>query len=400
MRKPTQSDIETAQRGLRMVGMSVADLRELANDHENKEMFASKVIALGARQMIAAKRRAGARENPRGRKLKVELRQEGGYWSVYVNGQRTVDRESFSVADRIKSELERPTTRHTEAGEVAESIRRHFAKNPHRRIRSTRRRPVLGQKRLRGRHRESENRYPYGWPGTGAYHRVQVKRGASWITLASFPMGNHGKASASDYGRALARRYPRQQFRVFWPDTQLKRNPTIPLDSVPADVRKLTRTHTVYGVFDVNGNFLDYGFDRRYASKKARQHGPGAYAWKIPPSAWKRNPSRLRKNPAPRVRADGAEVERAARLFTAFTGHPVTKMRQVSLPRVQVGLAVGPVLEIAYETTRDGKRENYLHKFRRGARPLLAASQDGRTLMLLGGGHRFTPRGIVDTPRR
>lgn len=104
----------------------------------------------------------------------------------------------------------------------------------------------------------------------------------------------------------------------------------------------------------------------------------------------------LKKNPAPRSGNAEPEVKQAAKLFQAFTGHRVTSARRVAPPRHKAAIAVGPVLAVAYETTRDGKREQYLHEFRRGARPTLAASSDGRSLLMLGGAFRFTERGIVD----
>lgn len=152
---------------------------------------------------------------------------------------------------------------------------------------------------------------------------------------------------------------------------------------------ELTRTHTVYVAYDGNGNFVGYGFDRRYAKKLQPS---GGYVQLLPRSSWKR----LRKNPAPRETARGAEVSQAAKLYQDFTGHKATTARRVAVPHPTTGLAIGPLLAVAYETTRDGKRERYLHEFRRGARPLLAASHDGRSLQLLGGAYRFTERGIVD----
>jgi hypothetical protein len=61
--------------------------------------------------------------------LKTEIRREDGYWSLYVNGQRTVDRESFAVADRVKYFLDNPKAwEPAESHEVAQAIRDHFAK--------------------------------------------------------------------------------------------------------------------------------------------------------------------------------------------------------------------------------------------------------------------------------
>lgn len=105
---------------------------------------------------------------------------------------------------------------------------------------------------------------------------------------------------------------------------------------------------------------------------------------------------RLKTNPAPK----NTKIAAASRLLEDFSGHVPHKVKSVRLPVDSVGLAIGPVLAVAYETTRDGKREKYLHEFRRNARPLLAASSDGRSLYLLGGAYRFTERGIVDKSSR
>jgi hypothetical protein len=52
-----------------------------------------------------------------------------------------------------------------------------------------------------------------------------------------------------------------------------------------------------------------------------------------------------------------------------------------------------------YSTVRDGRHENYVHRFGAKSRPLLAASSDGTQLYLLGGAYNFTERGIVDKKR-
>lgn len=49
-----------------------------------------------------------------------------------------------------------------------------------------------------------------------------------------------------------------------------------------------------------------------------------------------------------------------------------------------------------YETTRDGKRERYLHKFSKGSRPALVSNFDGNAIHMIGGSYDFTERGIVD----
>jgi len=57
--------------------------------------------------------------------MQTEVRNEGGCWSVFVDGQRMVDRESFTVADRVKWYLDNPQRwDHSESCDVADSIRR------------------------------------------------------------------------------------------------------------------------------------------------------------------------------------------------------------------------------------------------------------------------------------
>jgi hypothetical protein len=105
---------------------------------------------------------------------------------------------------------------------------------------------------------------------------------------------------------------------------------------------------------------------------------------------------RLKKkvsNPA----ATAAELERAARAFERFTGEPADAIEEyLGPPQAGAAWALGPVPEIHYIATRDGETYEYVHKFRRASRPLLAASHDGKLLYLLGGAYSVTDRGIVD----
>jgi hypothetical protein len=95
-----------------------------------------------------------------------------------------------------------------------------------------------------------------------------------------------------------------------------------------------------------------------------------------------------------------AQVREAARRFESFTGHKAKKVSRVKVPSYPgAALAVGPCLGIMYSTVRDGRHENYVHRFGAKSRPLLAASSDGTQLYLLGGAYNFTERGIVDKKR-
>lgn len=57
---------------------------------------------------------------------------------------------------------------------------------------------------------------------------------------------------------------------------------------------------------------------------------------------------------------------------------------------------VGNLDGVLYTATRDGKREKYVHKFRRKSRPLLLTSHDGTELRIAGGRFLFTEAGIED----
>jgi hypothetical protein len=58
----------------------------------------------------------------------VEVRNEGGYFSVFVNGQRLVDRESYQIAENVAHALRNPEEwQRTESHEVAGQILRWLA---------------------------------------------------------------------------------------------------------------------------------------------------------------------------------------------------------------------------------------------------------------------------------
>lgn len=158
-----------------------------------------------------------------------------------------------------------------------------------------------------------------------------------------------------------------------------------------AQVKRAGRWITL-GAFNTKAMALNYAraLHERYGSQTFRVYWPDG-------AAPKRNPIRDRPGSARGRRVTlSPEGEAAARLLESFTGAAARRMRRVKLPRHKAALAVGPLHAIVYSTTRDGKRERYMHEFRREARPLLAASHDGRSLYLLEGAYRFTDRGIVD----
>jgi hypothetical protein len=101
--------------------------------------------------------------------------------------------------------------------------------------------------------------------------------------------------------------------------------------------------------------------------------------------------ARVRKNPS---RRDA--TERADDLLASFTGERATKELKVSARPIKTGLVVGKLSGVMYEATRDGVTDQYFHKFKKSARPLLISDHDGSQLGIVGGRFRFTERGIVD----
>lgn len=91
-----------------------------------------------------------------------------------------------------------------------------------------------------------------------------------------------------------------------------------------------------------------------------------------------------------------AKARAAVKRWEEFTGHQAESFTEIRLPIDEVVLEIGHVEGIAYSTVRDGKKERYFHEFKKSARPILAASHDGKRLLLIGGDFEFTERGITD----
>lgn len=89
-------------------------------------------------------------------------------------------------------------------------------------------------------------------------------------------------------------------------------------------------------------------------------------------------------------------IKKAENLYKDFTGHEVDTHEIVDIPEYDTGLKIGQCLGILYETTRDGKRERYIHEFKRNSRPDLAVSHNGQQLFLIGGNYLFKDDGIND----
>lgn len=103
----------------------------------------------------------------------------------------------------------------------------------------------------------------------------------------------------------------------------------------------------------------------------------------------------VRKNPAGQ-----SALRQAVKLYRDFRGEEPRGFVKVKMPALPTAmLTVGECLGIMYRTRRDGKVEDYLHRFAKKARPTLAVSSDGLQLFLLGGAYSVTDRGIEDDAR-
>jgi len=91
-----------------------------------------------------------------------------------------------------------------------------------------------------------------------------------------------------------------------------------------------------------------------------------------------------------------SEIAEAAQRYEEFSGHRAGYGERVKLPTPRAGLVVGDLDGVLYTTVRDGRKERYVHKFKKTAKPLLVAGSDGRSLHVLGDRFEFTERGIVD----
>lgn len=92
------------------------------------------------------------------------------------------------------------------------------------------------------------------------------------------------------------------------------------------------------------------------------------------------------------------KINAAVKLFQDFTGHDPAYVDTVNYPVHPVLTVIGYCDGVMYDTMRDGRKEKYVHRFKKGCRPVLAVSFDGKQLYMIAGSYQFTDRGIVDNP--
>ena len=144
---------------------------------------------------------------------------------------------------------------------------------------------------------------------------------------------------------------------------------------------------------------------KRSATKKRRTAKKRAPARKVAKrKTAKRKPARRRivkkkatrktrkRNPISRQ----GKVLRAMKLFQRFRGDDPRYIDEVEIKVPDVCMLIGKCDGILYSTTRDGQREEYIHKFTGKSRPLLVSLWDGSQVFLIGGQYSFTEEGIKD----
>ena len=92
-------------------------------------------------------------------------------------------------------------------------------------------------------------------------------------------------------------------------------------------------------------------------------------------------------------------THKAITLYEDFTGQEADDFQTIEMPDVETAIVIGELESIIYKATRDGITELYQHDFdEKGTNnaPILAVSDDGRQLLIIGGNYVFTDHGIED----
>lgn len=143
-------------------------------------------------------------------------------------------------------------------------------------------------------------------------------------------------------------------------------------------------------------------FSTAAAAKYKARHLLGKYhrqlsAYKI----WISDRFHGEATPATRVNPSPRNLDAAAQKLEDFTGFEATHVeRAPARSKDKTGLVIGELDEIGYRAAREGieggRLTRYRHSFKKGSRPLLAVSTDGKQLHVVGGQYEFTDAGIED----
>lgn len=94
------------------------------------------------------------------------------------------------------------------------------------------------------------------------------------------------------------------------------------------------------------------------------------------------------------------KIDRAEEFFKQFHwGDEPKRLRRAHIPKApKVGVKLGQIFAIAYETHKDGERAIWEHEFGEegGKKPDLVMDVDTKKLHIVGGDYDVRPEGIVD----
>lgn len=135
--------------------------------------------------------------------------------------------------------------------------------------------------------------------------------------------------------------------------------------------------------------FIDAFDMERDANELVRSYQDAGY------KAFTTNKQQMNRNPRRKTISTTDDVAKANRLYKRFTGKNPPAARKIQIPSfTKAGVVFGTLFGVGYISERDGKP--YQHTFRTKSRPLLIASSDGKSVLIVGGRFAFTERGIVD----
>lgn len=107
--------------------------------------------------------------------------------------------------------------------------------------------------------------------------------------------------------------------------------------------------------------------------------------------------ARTREVTARRLKVSAVELDKAAQASADFAGKPPDRLTKYPAKKIAgAAWALGQLVGVMYEADTDEGKQTFFHRFKKSARPTLAVTHNGHTLVTLGGAFQVTERGIVD----
>jgi hypothetical protein len=183
-----------------------------------------------------------------------------------------------------------------------------------------------------------------------------------------------------------------------WRENPVKRIPPPPVQTVTHRDGTVLAKHKITGDFsgkasawfDSSGRLVDA--EQILPNGQNRSVKPNGKIWKMLETKF----AYLKKQATKRNPVPSGKIAKANSLYERFRDQKADGMTKVPAPDFSVGMVVGKVDVINYETIRAGKVERYTHKFKKSARPLLCVTADGKNFFSIDGNFEFTERGFLD----